>query len=40
MHYSRYNSENTLEVTVKSIMSSTYSDFEIILVDDGSEDKT
>lgn len=35
-----YNSENTLEVTVKSIMSSTYSDFEIILVDDGSEDKT
>lgn len=35
-----YNCENTLELSVNSITAQTLSDFEIILVDDGSTDRT
>ncbi|MBP3890899.1 MAG: glycosyltransferase [Solobacterium sp.] len=35
-----YNSENYLENCVNSILNNTYTDFEVILVDDGSKDTT
>lgn len=35
-----YNSESTIEDTLKSVQSQTYSDIEYILVDGGSSDKT
>lgn len=35
-----FNSEKTLERTIKSIFEQDYSNFELILVDDGSSDKT
>ena len=35
-----YNVENYLDKCIKSLLSQTYSDFEIILVDDGSTDRS
>ena len=35
-----YNAENTIEKIVKDILNQSYDDFELILVDDGSDDKT
>lgn len=35
-----YNSENTLVRCVDSILSQTFSDFELLLVDDGSTDSS
>ncbi|HJX50612.1 MAG TPA: glycosyltransferase family 2 protein [Candidatus Nanoarchaeia archaeon] len=35
-----YNEEETIENTIKSILNSDYPDFEVIVVDDGSKDKT
>ncbi len=35
-----YNSQNDLEACVNSVLSQTYSNFEVILVDDGSTDKS
>lgn len=35
-----YNMENKIEICVKSILSQTYQDIEVILVDDGSEDNS
>ena len=35
-----YNVEDYIEVTIRSILNSTYSDFELIIVDDGSTDRT
>ncbi len=35
-----YNSERFIERTLKSVLHQTFSDFELILVDDGSNDKT
>lgn len=35
-----YNSENCMDNSIKSIMAQTYSDFELILVDDGSTDSS
>lgn len=35
-----YNVENHLEKCIKSILNQTYKDFEIILIDDGSTDKS
>ncbi len=35
-----YNAEKVIERTVNSLLSQSYSDFEIILVDDGSKDKS
>ncbi|BCL34078.1 glycosyltransferase family 2 protein [Nostoc sp. MS1] len=35
-----YNSENYIAQTLKSVLSQTYHDFEIIIVDDGSTDKS
>ena len=35
-----YNVENYLKQCINSILEQTYSDFEIILVDDGSTDKS
>lgn len=37
---STYNSEKTIEKTLKSVFNQTYRDFEIVLVDDGSTDNT
>ena len=35
-----YNSEKYIEETIQSILNQTYSSFEIIIIDDGSKDKT
>ncbi len=35
-----YNSENFIEETIKSVIDQTFKDFELIIVDDGSEDRT
>ena len=35
-----YNSEKTIEKAIRSALQQTYSDFEIIIVDDASTDKT
>lgn len=35
-----YNAEKHLETTIQSIINQTYSDWELILVDDGSKDDT
>ena len=35
-----YNAENYIQATVKSILNQTFSDFELILVDDGSTDNS
>ena len=35
-----FNSEKTIEETIKSVVSQTYKDFEYILVDGGSSDNT
>lgn len=35
-----YNREKTIRTAVESILNQTYSDFELIIVDDGSSDKT
>lgn len=35
-----YNCENTLSQTIESVLSQTFSDFELIIVNDGSTDKT
>ena len=35
-----YNSEKTIKATIESILNQTYSDWELILVDDGSTDNT
>ena len=35
-----YNSENSLDVCLKSIVRQNYKNFEIILIDDGSTDKS
>jgi len=37
---STYNSENTIEKSINSILQQTYSDFELIVINDGSTDKT
>lgn len=35
-----YNCENFIEETLKSVLSQTYKDFEVIVVDDDSKDRT
>ena len=35
-----YNVEDTLHFCIDSILNQTYSDFELLLVDDGSTDKS
>lgn len=35
-----YNAENTLQKTIGDILSQSFTDFEVVLVDDGSTDKT
>nr|BAP91647.1 glycosyl transferase family 2 [Phormidium sp. KS] len=35
-----YNSERTIQATIESVLQQTFSDFELIIVDDGSTDKT
>lgn len=35
-----YNAQDTIEFTLKDILSQSYSDFELVLVDDGSSDNT
>jgi glycosyltransferase involved in cell wall biosynthesis len=35
-----YNAENTILATIKSVLKQTFSDFEIIVINDGSTDKT
>lgn len=35
-----YNSEKTIEVAIKSILSQTFKDFELLIVDDSSKDST
>ena len=35
-----YNAEHTIEETIKSVLEQTFPDFEIIVIDDGSSDRT
>ena len=35
-----FNSEKTIETAVDSVLSQTYSDYEIIIIDDASTDRT
>ena len=35
-----YNSEKYLEECIKSILNKTFADFELILIDDGSDDSS
>ena len=35
-----YNAENTLEFAVRSVLAQTYRDFELIIINDCSKDKT
>ncbi|MDY7020839.1 MAG: glycosyltransferase [Cyanobacteriota bacterium] len=35
-----YNAENTIEETIQSVLNQTFKDFEIIVINDGSQDKT
>ena len=35
-----YNAEHTIEETIKSVLKQTFPDFEIIVIDDGSSDRT
>lgn len=35
-----YNSEDFIEETIKSVIDQTFKDFELIIIDDGSEDRT
>lgn len=35
-----YNSENTIEIAIQSILDQTYSNLELIICDDGSQDRT
>lgn len=35
-----YNGENTIDRTIQSILGQTYSDFELLIIDDGSTDRT
>jgi glycosyltransferase involved in cell wall biosynthesis len=35
-----YNAERTIQETVKSVLEQTFSDFELIIIDDGSTDRT
>lgn len=35
-----YNAENTIEKAVRSIMGQTYNDIQILIIDDGSQDRT
>ncbi|MDY3066762.1 glycosyltransferase family 2 protein [Porphyromonas sp.] len=35
-----YNKERTIVQTIESVINQTYSDFEIIVVNDGSQDKS
>ncbi len=35
-----YNGEKTIQTTIKSVLSQTFQDWELIIIDDGSQDKT
>ncbi|HEY9888470.1 MAG TPA: glycosyltransferase family A protein, partial [Candidatus Obscuribacterales bacterium] len=35
-----YNAENTIEETIQSVLQQTFTDFELLVINDGSTDKT